>query len=198
MVNAGDVAPVSPPLEAARVYPAPARSIDRPAKVATPLAAVTVPPPVSVPPPALVWIVRATPFVAATNGVALTIQTNAGGGTLTGGGTVTAASGVATFAGLSIDRAGAGYTRAASSGGLTGATSPAFTITPSSVSAAQSTVSTTSPIVASNGTSQSTITVTARDQFGNPIQGAAVTLGVSPGTGGTLTQPVGTTNPSGV
>ncbi len=134
----------------------------------------------------------------ATNGVALTIQTNAGGGTLTGGGTVTAASGVATFAGLSIDRAGAGYTLAASSGGLTGATSPAFTITPSSVSAAQSTVTTTSPIVASNGSSQSTITVTARDQFGNPIQGAAVTLGVSPSTGGTLTQPVGTTNPSGV
>ncbi len=60
MVNAGDVAPVSPPLDAASVYPAPARS----ANVATPLAAVTVPPPVSVPPPALVWIVRATPFVA--------------------------------------------------------------------------------------------------------------------------------------
>src|SRR3989441_13230430 len=49
MLNADDVAPVSPPLDAARVYPASARSIDRPANVATPLTAATVPPPVSVP-----------------------------------------------------------------------------------------------------------------------------------------------------
>jgi adhesin/invasin len=42
----------------------------------------------------------------------------------------------------------------------------------------------------------STITVTARDQFGNPVSGAAVSL-VATGSGNTLTQP-GVTNASGV
>src|SRR2546425_165419 len=64
------------------------------------------------------------------------------------------------------------------------------------VSAAQSTVSATSPITAGSGTS--TITVTARDASGNPIQGATVTLAVTPPTGNTVTQPVGTTNANGV
>jgi hypothetical protein len=42
--------------------------------------------------------------------VTLTISTNPGGGTLSGGGQVTVSSGVATYPGLSIDRAGTGYT----------------------------------------------------------------------------------------
>ena len=82
--------------------------------------------------------------------------------------------------------------------GLTG--SPvtfSVTGTAGAVSAAQSTVSAPSPITASSGASQSTITVTAKDANGNPISGATVVLAAS-GTGNTLTQPVGTTNGAGV
>ncbi len=132
---------------------------------------------------------------AATNGVSLAIGTNPGGGTLTGGGTTAAVAGVATFSGLSIDKAGVGYTLNAASTGITGATSAQFTITAGGVSAVQSTVTATSPITA--GGAAATITVTAHDQFGNPIQGASVVLAAS-GTGNTLTQPVGTTGANGV
>jgi hypothetical protein len=65
------------------------------------------------------------------------------------------------------------------------------------VSAAQSSVAAApATITASAGSSQSTITVTARDQFSNPVSGATVVL-ASTGTGNTLGQP-GATNGSGV
>src|SRR5206468_3712573 len=64
------------------------------------------------------------------------------------------------------------------------------------VSASLSTVTATSPIAAGSGTS--TITVTAKDANGNPIQGATVTLAVTPAAGSTLAQPVGTSDASGV
>src|SRR3989449_3232544 len=56
-------------------------------------------------------------------------------------------------------------------------------------------MSATSPITAGSGTS--TITVTARDASGNPVQGATVVLAAT-GGGNTLTQPAATTNASGV
>ena len=59
----------------------------------------------------------------------MAIGTNPGGGTLSGTTTVAAVSGVATFAGLSIDKSGTGYTLTASDGALTGATSTTFNIT---------------------------------------------------------------------
>ena len=135
----------------------------------------------------------------ATNQVSLTILNNAGpGGTLSGSVTnVSPTSGVATFSNASIDKAGTGYTLQATATGLTAATSAAFNITAGAVSAAQSTVAATSPVTASTGTSQSTITVTAKDASGNPVAGATVVLAAT-GTGNTLTQPVGTTNASGV
>ena len=62
--------------------------------------------------------------------VSLAIGTNPASGTLSGGSAVTVASGVATFSGLSIDKAGTGYTLTASSTpSYTGATSAAFNIT---------------------------------------------------------------------
>src|SRR5439155_409835 len=64
------------------------------------------------------------------------------------------------------------------------------------LSASLSTVTATSPITAGSGTS--TITVTARDANGNPIPGATVALAATPAAGNTLTQPVRTTNASGV
>ncbi|HYC51187.1 MAG TPA: Ig-like domain-containing protein [Gemmatimonadaceae bacterium] len=60
--------------------------------------------------------------------VVLTIGTNAGGGTLGGTLTATVANGVATFSDLSINKAGNGYTLAAASNALTGATSSTFNI----------------------------------------------------------------------
>src|SRR5881396_1605795 len=71
------------------------------------------------------------------------------------------------------------------------------TVTPGGVSASRSTV-VAAPTSIAAGSGSSTITVTARDASGNPIQGVTVTLAASPGAGNTLTQPVGTTNASGV
>ena len=72
------------------------------------------------------------------------------------------------------------------------------TVNPAAVNAGQSTVAAApGTITASNGSSASTITVTAKDQFGNPIQGATVVLAANPTTGNTLTGPAGTTNSSG-
>ena len=65
-----------------------------------------------------------------TSSVTLALANNPGGGTLSGTTTVAAVNGVATFSGLSIDKAGTGYTLAASDGTLTGATSSAFDIGP--------------------------------------------------------------------
>jgi hypothetical protein len=65
-----------------------------------------------------------------TAAVTVAIGANPGGGTLTGAATVTAVNGVATFGNLSINRSGTGYTLAATSGTLAGATSAAFDILP--------------------------------------------------------------------
>ena len=64
--------------------------------------------------------------------ITLAIGTNGGpGGTLSGTVTLAATNGVATFSGLSINKAGTGYTLTAASTGLTGATSSAFNVTAS-------------------------------------------------------------------
>src|SRR5262249_26679771 len=67
-------------------------------------------------------------LVSSNANVTRAIATTRAGGTLSGTTTVAAANGVATFGNLSIDKAGTGYTLAASSTGLTGATSSAFNI----------------------------------------------------------------------
>src|SRR4051794_5247276 len=64
----------------------------------------------------------------ANTSVTLALGSNPGGGALSGTKTVAAENGVATFTGLSIDKAANGYTLAASSSGLTGATSASFNI----------------------------------------------------------------------
>jgi hypothetical protein len=67
--------------------------------------------------------------------VSLALATNPGGGTLGGTLTAKAVNGVATFNDLSLTRAGSGYSLAASSAGLTGATSTTFSVKPGAVSA---------------------------------------------------------------
>ncbi|MCC6466109.1 MAG: hypothetical protein IT463_12285 [Planctomycetes bacterium] len=61
--------------------------------------------------------------------VSLVIGTNPGGSTLSGGGATAASAGLATFAGVSLNNAGTGYTLVASSGALTNDTSATFDIT---------------------------------------------------------------------
>src|SRR5206468_4841203 len=64
-----------------------------------------------------------------TGNVTLAIGTNTSGGTLSGTATHAAVGGVATFAGLSIDKVGTGYTLTASATGPATGTSTAFNIT---------------------------------------------------------------------
>jgi hypothetical protein len=65
-----------------------------------------------------------------TENVTVAIGTNPGGGTLSGTMTAAAENGVATFANLTINHAGAGYTLTASAAQLAGASSAPFDIAP--------------------------------------------------------------------
>src|SRR2546423_10245021 len=64
------------------------------------------------------------------NPVTITLGDNPGRGTLRGTRTVDAGRGVATFADLSLNRAGTGYTLVATASGVRGTTSPAFDVAP--------------------------------------------------------------------
>ena len=116
------------------------------------------------------------------NTVGVAIGTNAGGGTLSGTTSHAAASGVATFAGLSIDKSGAGYTLAATASGLTGATSSGFSVSADGVDASLSTLASSADTVGqctascSPAFQASTVTVTVKDQFGNRIPGSPVVV----------------------
>jgi hypothetical protein len=133
---------------------------------------------------------------AATDAVALALAANPGGGTLAGTTTVSAAGGVAAFADLWIDKAGPGYTLAASSGTLTGATSAAFAISPGAPSAAVSTVAAApSPLVA-DGAATATVTVAVRDALGNPVPGQTVQIAAT-GTANSIVQPASATDATG-
>ena len=122
--------------------------------------------------------------VGANDPVAIAIGNNAGpGGVLSGTKTVNAINGVASFSGLSIDRNGTGYTLAASSGSLTGATSAAFNI-----SAATQLAFATQPTNTVAGAAVSpALLVEIRDATGNRVSSArdAVTIafGANPGSG---------------
>src|SRR5262249_29766745 len=64
-----------------------------------------------------------------TDSVTVTLGANPGGAVLSGTTTVRVSAGVATFANLSLNQPGSGYTLVATSGALTGATSAAFAVT---------------------------------------------------------------------
>jgi hypothetical protein len=133
-------------------------------------------------------------FLNPISGATVVLASTGTGNTITQPGT-TNASGVTTGA-LSSTMA-EGKTVSATANGTAITPTAAVTVNPGAVSAAQSLVSAAPASIPADGTSESTITVTARDQFDNPINGATVELAAS-GTGNTLTQPGGTTNSSGV
>jgi hypothetical protein len=135
----------------------------------------------------------ATAFIG---NVTLSIGVNPGGGVLSGSTSVAAVAGTASFPDLALSKSGT-YTLIAAANTLASDTSAPFTIGAGGVSASQSTVlAAPTTISASNGSSASTITVTAKDSLGNPISGASVVLAAT-GAGNTLTQPAGPTDGSG-
>jgi hypothetical protein len=104
--------------------------------------------------------------------------------TLSGTLTKAAVAGVATFNDLSMTKAGS-YTLAASSSGLTGATSGSFTI----VAASATKLAITSTAVSGTASTSATlgpITVEREDQFSNPTSlGGAITVNLSSNSAGT-------------
>lgn len=115
--------------------------------------------------------------------VTLEIGTNPSSGTLSGTTTVAAVAGVATFCGLSIDRAGSGYTLKATASVLTPVVSSAFTVAPG---AADHLAIDQQPTSATAGAAISpAVTVRVFDALGNLVTGFSgnVTMGISAGSG---------------
>src|SRR5207248_165977 len=125
-----------------------------------------------------------------TGNITVAIGTNPSTGTLSGTKTVAAVSGVATFSGLSIDKAGTGYTLTATGAGST--TSTAFNITPATATALVFSVQPTNTVAGAAITPA--VEVTAQDGNGNTATGftgnITVAIGTNPSSGaltGTLT-----------
>jgi hypothetical protein len=137
------------------------------------------------------------PATGFSGSVGITIGANPSGATLSGTTPVAAVSGTATFSDLALSKSGTGYTLVTAAAGLVADTTAPFTVSPGSVSPASTVVAAPTTIIASNGSSSATITVTALDALGDPVPGAAVTLSAT-GAGYTLTQPGGPTDANGV
>jgi hypothetical protein len=135
---------------------------------------------------------RGNPVTTATTSITLRLGNNPSGGALAGTLTVSAVGGVATFPGVSLSRAGTGYTLQATATNLTTATSAAFNVTAAAASRLAFTVQ---PSRASVGVPMApAIEVTVQDAFGNAVTSAAnsvtLALGNNPSgatLGGTLT-----------
>ena len=140
--------------------------------------------------PIVVWIEDSSGNVLTgdDSSVSLAVGTNPSGGTLSGCGSTTAVNGVATFTGCKIDKAGNGYTLAAtdSTDGLTNPTpSNAFNIT---VGPAAQLAFTTTPGTAVAGDKFGTQPkVTIQDLGGNTVttntSTVSLAIGTNPGAG---------------
>jgi Invasin, domain 3/Bacterial Ig-like domain (group 1)/Filamin/ABP280 repeat len=133
-------------------------------------------------------------------GVPVTFSVTAGGGSVSGGSVTTGSDGIATVGQWILGKSvGTNRLKAEVTGSTLEGSPVVFTATsvPGPLSADKTTVEASpASITASNGSVGSAITVTARDGFGNPLQGLDVALAAS-GEGNTLTQPAGATNGSG-
>src|SRR5690349_12317740 len=134
-----------------------------------------------------------------TGSITLTVANNAGGGAISGTTTVPATNGVASFPGISINKAGTGYTLTASNTGPTAATSAAFNITPGAATHLVFTQEPTS--AASQAAIAPAVTVTALDASDNVATAFANAISVAMGNnagGGALTGGAGQTPVAGV
>src|SRR5207247_1747289 len=118
-----------------------------------------------------------------TGNITVAIGTNPSRGTSAGTLTHAAVSGVATFSGLSIDKAGTGYTLTATGAGST--TSAAFNITPATAAALVFSVEPTNTVAGAAITPA--VQITAQDGNGNTATGftgnITVAIGTNPSTG---------------
>ena len=123
-----------------------------------------------------------------TSSITVAIGTNPSGGILGGTKVVNAVAGVATFATLTIDKTGIGYTLNATRTGLTGATSTAFNITAGSATKLAFTVQPVS--TAALAPIMPAVKVTAQDALGNTATGftsnVTVAFGTNPAPGSVL------------
>ncbi|VXB75286.1 Fibronectin type III domain protein [Arthrobacter sp. 9AX] len=111
-------------------------------------------------------------FPVRERGVPVTVSLGANpvGGTLSGQATaVTDSGGTASFSGLSIDKAGAGYTLIASSPGYAGIASKTFTVVPAAAAKLVVTGGTALTGPASNKATLGPVTVQRQDAYGNPV-----------------------------
>jgi protocatechuate 3,4-dioxygenase beta subunit len=128
------------------------------------------------------------------SGATVVLAASGAGNTLTQPSGPTNASGVATG---TLSSTGSGSkTVSATISGVAITQTATVTVTAGPPNAAQSTVA-AAPSTIAVGTGSSTLTVTVKDGFGNPVSGATVVLAAS-GSGNTLAQPTGPTNGSGV
>lgn len=130
--------------------------------------------------------------------ITISIGANAGGGTLSG--TLTANtnwSGTAVFSGLSINKAGTGYTLLASSPGCAGVGSSSFAVTPAAASKLVVMSGSTLSGPASSDALLGPVTVQRQDAYGNAVSvgTTAVTLSTTSTSTGTL---AATANGTGV
>jgi len=122
--------------------------------------------------------------------LAITSGTGTLGAVLSGTTTVTAGSGLAIFSGLSIDKAGTGYTLSATTpaSGVTGTTSATFTITPSTATHLAFTVQPSN--TAAGASITPAVEVTVRDAFDNTVTtfvgNVTVAMGTNAGPPGTV------------
>ena len=102
----------------------------------------------------------------------------------------TASGGVASFSGLSIDLAGAGYTLSASAAGLSAVQSRTIVVTPATAS--QLVVSSEPPTSVTAGSGFG-LTVAVEDAYGNLVTGygGEVTIGLVPGPAGATARRLG-------
>ena len=130
---------------------------------------------------------------SATTSVTLGLATNPGNTALVGTLTESASGGVATFTGLTVQKAGTGYTLGASSGALTAATSGSFNVTAGTAS--RLTFDTQPSTTSAGAPISPAVTVAVSDVYGNTVATASATVTLSLATnptgttlGGTLTQ----------
>jgi len=131
------------------------------------------------------------------NGVSVTFAAVTGGGSVTGGSQTTNASGIATVTSWKLGTVAGSNTLTATSTGLTGSPQT-FTATGTAGTAASVAIAAGNGQSATVGTPVATDpSVLVRDQFSNPVSGAAVTFAVTSG-GGSVSGASQSTNASGI
>ncbi len=131
-----------------------------------------------------------------TSNVTLSFGANPGGSTLGGTVTVAAVAGVATFNGITVNKAGVGYTLVASSGILAPGVSNTFNIiagpaTTMAISSGQAQSGAVSALL------PAPLTVLVTDVNANPVAGRTINWAIATG-GGTVTAPTSVTNAAGL